>query len=203
VLVESQVGWPPHGLVEIGPIIEVFVAAGALDPDDPALVERRATAAAINDRTPTRSGVPPRWASILSRRPDRFHQPGEDDPIVTAIAATLPPIDGTYLRIEVLERREDSFSVLATLSPPPVPHHLAEGPAPGLVWWGDDDRGNHYLGAIRGFGSQGGEAIATVLFDQPLDPAATSLRLLPTGPTQRGVVTIPLSDDRRTDEGHR
>ena len=85
------------------------------------------------------------------------------------------------------------------MSPPDIEPHpgnldLEER---SLTWWARDDRGNHYLGHWNG-SHRHDDAIktGTLAFAPALDPLATRLDVLPTGLTERAVISFALSWDQ-------
>jgi hypothetical protein len=107
-----------------------------------------------------------------------------------------PEFDRHFAAIYSVESDPDGFTAEAAVSPPDIEPH------PGnldledrsLTWWARDDRGNHYLGHWNG-SHRHDDAIKTgsLAFSPALDPQATRLDILPTGLTERAVISFALS----------
>jgi hypothetical protein len=168
---------------------QALVAIGALDEDDPVLVEVRRIAGAVAGAAPV-PGLPEPWASLLAR-----FSKGDGRIGSLAIGAVIEDLDGFSIRLDTLTSEQTSFSISLAMSPgTPLLRHfpgLNSEPSP-ITWWAEDDRMNAYVAfSDRGGGGNIAEGQVTSL--AALDPKATLLRLLPTGSRRRGVVTIPLA----------
>jgi hypothetical protein len=178
-----------HDEARLDTAVDALVATGALRRDDPIVVEleRVAEALATGRVTP---GLPPPWDALL-------HRVSKDDGPVgeMAIGAAIDSLDGYAIRFDAL--RSDAYSFAIDLAVSPSDALLWGFPRFGLegrpiTWWAMDDRDNVYL-ATTGNGSGSGDvAEGEINSLSPLDPTATVLRLLPTGPDHRAVVTVPL-----------
>jgi hypothetical protein len=173
--------------------IEALVATGALRRDDAIVgeVQRVATAFTSGRKTPN---LPPPWAALLRRMSKA------DGPIGTlTIGSVVESLEKCSIRFDSLTSEEDSFSVAIAVSPgwPLLMHfpgfRLERSP---IDWWAEDDRDNTYVLVAGGNGGSDGIADGTVHSLAPLDPKAKVLRLLPTGASERAVVTVPLVDLR-------
>jgi len=167
-----------------------LLATGVLAADDSLVTDVRRIAGAVASGVPVPDLREP-WASLLGRF-SKSDGPTGRIPIGSAIDS----VDGYSVRFDSLTSEPTSFSLSLAVSPgDPLLRHF-----PGfdlerstLDWWAEDDRMNSYV-FFNGSGGGSGElAQGEVHSLAPLDPQATVLRLLPTGPTQRGVVTIPLA----------
>jgi hypothetical protein len=166
--------------------IAALEAAGALEPGGPVVSEVRAVAAALDpNRGAGSARLPPRWASCLGPGT----APGARG--TAAIEAVTPAVDGVALALDVLVTDEEDFALEVRTSPGISwsPFHLQLS-GPRIVWWAEDDRGNSYLGSPNGWSSSDDQAHGTIAFSPNLDPRATELRLLPTGMTERAVITV-------------
>jgi hypothetical protein len=181
--------------------IDALVACGALEPSDRVIREVRAVRTAIESNDVSVPDLPSRWRSVLRRGgafgPMAFHANGDDARIVP-VGATTPPIDGIYVRIDLLRIESVSFSVVVAVSPSHAVGMHDWGRAvdeEGLTFWAEDDQGNAYLGTLQG--SQGGAEFsqATIQFAPTIDPAAKWIDVMPTATRHRAVVRIPLGGD--------
>jgi hypothetical protein len=171
--------------------IETLIATGALEEDDPMVKEAERVGAAFVGGGAT-ANLPQPWAALM-RRWSR-----SDGPVgVLALGAVVEALEGCSIRFDSLTSDESSFSVALAVSPglPLMMHFpgfkLERSP---IDWWAEDDRGNAYL-LMAGAGSASDDvAEGTIESISSLDPTAIELRLLPTGTTERAVVTIPLGD---------
>lgn len=179
---------------DLEPAIEVLVAAGAIDPEDPALDDVRAVASMIDPHQPPPAAgavrrLPEPWSSLLSRR-GRM-----DGPTGTApIGLVTPPFDGVVVAAISLESGEEGFDVEVEVAPDYVMRDPFEdaGFGPTLAWWARDDRGNHYMGSLGGWSGGDGRGAGDITFHPALDPAAGRLELMPTAQTSRAVLAFDL-----------
>ncbi len=179
------------GEASVDVAIETLITTGARQQDDPLLKEvERVGAAFVGGGTTT--NLPAPWAALLRRRPR------SDGPVgVLPIGAAVESLEGFSIRFDSLSSEETSFSVAVVVSPglPLMLHfpgfRLERSP---IDWWAEDDRSNVYLLIAGSRGSSGDIAEGSLDSISPLDPKATELRLLPTGKSERAVVTIPLAN---------
>jgi hypothetical protein len=123
---------------------------------------------------------------------------------VFGIGALASSVDGTTIWVESVISSDDSFDVQMSISPDSV---LDEGdlisiePKSTIVWWAEDDKGGAYLGiSLSSWQHDDGVGSGTLTFIPALDPNAKELRLTPTGPTERAVMSIALPErERRAD----
>jgi hypothetical protein len=119
-----------------------------------------------------------------------------------------PPVDGVVISVEGIVLSDPSsidqswpargFEVYVTTSPEVwFGPHLALIDRPRIGWWAQDDRNNYYLGShgAWGFSADGRQSHGTIDYQPALDPLATELRLIPTGLTERVIVTLPVPCD--------
>jgi hypothetical protein len=167
-------------------IISALVACGALRAHDPDLAAARAIDAALQMLPVTTTKVKPHpepWRSLLARRG------AHDGPVgVRLVGAVSPLFDGVRVAVIALESCESEFH-LEVETRPGIDGGL--GPA-RLQWWAADDRGGHYLGSPGRWGSAPERSEGEVSFWPALHPAASTLRVLPTGATARAVFEIDL-----------
>lgn len=170
--------------------LSTFVATGALEADDPLVAEFGAVSEALEKRTPKR-GLPEPWPKLMRRLGKADGAQGH-----LAVAAACQ-VAGISLRIDSLSSEPEGFSVLATASPGDVfrrgfPFHQMGPAASQLLWWAEDDRHNLYFGTglSAGGGGYPDKAEGSVDFHAALDPKARQLRLIPTGRSERAVVTV-------------
>jgi hypothetical protein len=185
-----------HEPPEIEASIDALIAAGALDPDDPALSEMRAVSEAMQGHPGMRSGggggarrLPEPWRSLLRRL-------GRDDgPEGTlALSALTPEFEGFSVAVSCLESGPDGFGIEVDVAPGiagrgPFPNGLE---ARQLVWWAADDRGNHHLGQIAGWSGGQDYSSGEIGFWPALHPKARRLRIMPTAETKRAVIEVQL-----------
>ncbi|MFZ0667587.1 MAG: hypothetical protein WAM97_17695 [Acidimicrobiales bacterium] len=169
--------------------IETLTAAGALAADAKVIEDARRVMAAWAGQTSP--GLPEPWASLIANR-GRLRGPSG----VVALGAVTPPVDGTVIAVDALVSSRETFDLRVSASPDLLQGGTARFVLDGsaIMWWAEDDRRNHYLGTIGDWGSDGSVGTGTVVYTPPLDPAATELRILPTGSTERAVITVALPD---------
>jgi len=163
---------------------------GVLAADDSLVTDVRRIAGAVAGGVSV-PDLPEPWASLV-RRFSKSDGPTGRIPIGAAINS----VDGYSVRFDALTSEPTSFSLSLAVSPgDPLLRHFPgfELERSALDWWAEDDRMNSYVAFNGGGGGSGEIAQGEVHSLAPLDPQATFLRLLPTGPTQRGVVTISLA----------
>ena len=185
------------GSVELA--IEALLAAGVIESNDPRLDELRA----IVDRfsggsVPGRRGrrIPKPWRSLRSYGAFSIVRQGE-----AVLGAVTPLFDGITVAVTSLLASEEGFSLEVETRPDVSggPFHLSLD-SPQVAWWARDDIGNHYLGDAGSWGSSDDHGSGTILFEAGLDPKAKRLELMPTGPTERAVIVVPLDLLRGADE---
>jgi hypothetical protein len=166
-----------------------LLAVGALEEDDPLLLEIRRIAGAVAGAAPV-PGLSEPWASLVARFAKADGLQGR-----LAIGAVIDDLDGFSIRLDALISEAGSFSISLAISPG-TPLLRFPGvdlePSP-IIWWAEDDRQNAYVAfSDRGGGSDNlAEGQVTSL--AALDPKATELRLFPTASRTRAVITVPLA----------
>lgn len=107
------------------------------------------------------------------------------------VAAITPPVDGVAVAVHVLDADPGGFSLEVETAPGWGPHHrlFTEAGRSALAWWVEDDRGGVHLGHVGSSGGSADRMTGTVQFTGGLDAAAKELRIIPTGMTERAVVT--------------
>jgi hypothetical protein len=183
-----------HGPAEIEESIGALVAAGTLEPDDPALDEMRAVREAMPDHPGMHSSaphgvrqLPEPWRSLLGRL---AKQDGPEGTLT--LSAVTPEFGGFSVAISCLESQPDGFGIEVDVAPGlghGPPRHFESGQ---LAWWAADDRGNHHLGQIGSWSGSEDYCSGEVNFWPALRPTARSLSIMPTGETSRAVITFPL-----------
>ncbi len=176
--------------------IDALVAAGVLAPDDAVAAEAQAVAAAMTHH-PARpssapvSTLPEPWRSLL-RRQARGRAGGQEANLV--IGAVVAPFDGFRVAMLTVHLHTDHFGVDVDVSPGPQygPHGEMSLGEPQLEWWAQDDRGNPYLGQFGGWSGSEDRVRADVQFSPALPAKTRWVRIMPTGPTTRAVVTVGL-----------
>jgi hypothetical protein len=194
-----------HGISDPDIAIDALVECGVLAPDDPAIGQVRAVTTALGmphlghgrlrsgpvpAQPPVPATVPEPWAALLARR----NRPPPVGPTgLLPVAVATPVFDDMSVAVSVLTSDADGFRISIVMVG--LPHALMgwDAEAFRVAWWARDDRGGAYLGDWRGHSSDGHRLTGDIGFDQPLDPDATRLDLMPTGPTTRAVIEVPLS----------
>jgi hypothetical protein len=187
-----------HGpQVAIDPLLDALIVGGYLNADDPQLALIRYAAETQNPRMPQgqggphrepMDGAPPEWRSFLGPRAARRAARG-----AVAVVAVAPPFDELPVTVDELYADEQGWQIEVDIGP-----GLVHGPfggsleAPRIAWWAVDDRGQYYLGQLGSFSGGSEGTTGTVQFGPALDRAAKTLTLLPTGPTERARIEIPL-----------
>jgi hypothetical protein len=179
-------------------LTDALIAAGRLEPDDPAVTQARLLIAArVAGDEPPPPGLDEPWASMLGAQASA----GADG--IVPVGVTVPALAGGPLAIEALVAQYTSFRLLVTRlahdrSPGEETHSLLDPigvttpglPSPGepVTWWATDDLGHHHLGSAHIAGVHG-----SVGFAPGIDPAATALRITARAAARRAVVTVPLN----------
>jgi hypothetical protein len=191
--------------------IQAFLAARALDADDPVIADARAIAQTFGTvglaglgRVPGQGppllgqappgpgsasqALPPKWASLFARRAGARGPGG-----AAAVGIVTPPIDGVIISMEGLLTNEQGWEIHVATSPgigigPPGMQRIVDQSP--IAWWAEDDRGNHYLGHTGSWGGNHQYSHGAINYWPPLDPRATELRLTPTGSSERAVITL-------------
>jgi hypothetical protein len=186
-----------HGDAPIDELIALFVDAGALSVDDPAVAALRFVAqgrgghggyAAAGQGTEP-PGVPERWRA-LHRPPRAAAEAGRS----LVVGAATPPFDAYEARVLELTVVEDGLAAEVVVT---IPGANADGRSLGLeqstlAWWAADDVGNWYLGQRDGWSGRPGLMQGTLTFRPRLDRRATELRLMPSTWRERAVIAVPL-----------
>ena len=184
-----------HEPESLDPAIDALVAAGALEADDPVIDEARALLGAMPHHPGMPSGrgpgkqIPQPWRSMLTRQ---GRHDGPDGRV--ALAAVTPPFEGWSVAVSSIESGPESFSIEVNVAPGIEgrgPYDWSVQPR-HLAWWAVDDRGNHYLGQIQGWGGDDERSSGEIGFWPALHPKATTLRIMPTAESHRAVITVPL-----------
>jgi hypothetical protein len=167
-----------------------LIAIGALDENDPLLVETRRIADALTSAAPV-PGLSEPWASLLGR-----YSQGDGLTGRLAVGAVIDDLEGFSIRLDALVSEPGLFSISLAMSPgAPLLRHFAgqDLDRVPIVWWAEDDRNNAYVAFSDRGGGSGDLAEGQVTSLAPLDPKAAELKLLPTASHSRAVVTVPLA----------
>jgi hypothetical protein len=166
-----------------------LLAIGALEEDDPMLLEIRRIAGAVAGAAPV-PGLSEPWASLVERFAKTDGPQGR-----LAIGAVIDDLEGFSIRLDALTSESGSFSISLAMSPG-TPLLRFPGvdlePSP-IIWWVEDDRRNAYVAFFDRGGGSGNLAEGQVTSLAALDPKATELKLLPTASHTRAVITVPLA----------
>jgi len=170
--------------------VETLVATGIRPADDPALDEVRRVRDTISGAGSRRTSLLAPWSAWLRRRTRTDGRVGQ-----LPLSVLLEDVEGCNLRFDALWSREDGFTLQLAVSPGTelLGHHPL-GSRRRLVFWGEDDRANIYLGQPGNNGGSWEMVEGEVTFTGPLDPGARLLRILPTGRRRRGVIEVPLDE---------
>jgi hypothetical protein len=179
-----------HGSLDV--VTEALVAAGAIAADSPELIEVQQIAEALQSarhgQPTTATGLSEPWQSILSRQRRGRGRVGS-----VFIGSVTPPFEGIRASLGALESGDDGFELdIGLISPTgndDSDRWHNEGP---VTYRAVDDRGNHYLGGLNGWSSDGSGLQGTVQFQPALDPTAVRLDILLTAETERAVVGVDL-----------
>jgi hypothetical protein len=172
--------------------IDAFVAAGALAADDPVIEEVRRVSVALSSQPGASANVPEPWASLIAG-----NQRNDGPTGAAAIGVVSDPVDGTVICVEGLVSAPDSFQVSVATSPGEslASHPFRTGVKEvALAWSAEDDRGNHHVGGMNGWGGGPDLSEGTIEFWPPIHPQARELKLMATAATERAVITVPLPD---------
>ena len=181
----------PHGgpfPPQIEVAVETLITAGALDPDDPLVDEVRAVLAAFSGQPLQRSVREP-WQSLLNAQWRSSTRSG-----VTTIGVVTPSIGDGPIGLDALVLADGNMELHIRLSQNPGGpwgmHGLPVGPQ--LVWWAEDDLGNHYLGAPSRWSGGPQGMVGTVAFWPSIEERAQTIRLAPTAARERAMVELTL-----------
>jgi hypothetical protein len=171
--------------------VDALLAAGAITEDDPRLDDLRAVVGQSGHMA--RGGrrgrrLPQPWRSVRTYGSLANGRRGH-----AVLGAVTPLFDGITVAVSTLLASEGGFSLEVETRP-----DVSGGmfnlslESPQVAWWVRDDAGNHYLGESGSWSGSGDHGSGTVAFEAGLDPKATRLDLMPTGPTERAVIAVPL-----------
>jgi hypothetical protein len=185
----------PHSFSGIRAAIRALIACGALGSDSEIVAEARTIAEAF--QAPGGAPGPSRhpWASLIQARARGGGPLG-----TVALGVATPAIDGIAICIDGMISSAEGFQ-LSVETRPGIDLDGPVGRIGGtrLAWWAEDDLGNQYLGDPSSWGGGLGadKSCGLIDFTPPLSPTASILRLMPTGLTERAVITVPLPWSRR------
>jgi hypothetical protein len=109
------------------------------------------------------------------------------------LGVVTPLFDRMTVAVNTLAASENDFTLEVETQP-----DVSGGPfdltleSQQVAWWARDDLGHHYLGEVGSWGSSGSHGAGSIAFEAGLDPKAKRLDLMPTGPTERAVIAVPL-----------
>jgi hypothetical protein len=171
--------------------IEAFLAAGAISDEDPRLDDLRAVLGQHSHGPMPgrrRGRLPQPWGSIASYGSIANGRRG-----TAVLGAVTPLFDGITVAVSTLTASGEGFSLEVETRPDVSGMAFeAELESAEIAWWARDDAGNHYLGDAGNWGGSGDHGSGTIAFEAGVSPKATRLDLMPTGPTERAVISIPL-----------
>jgi hypothetical protein len=167
---------------------DALLAAGVIASNDPVLAQINA---ALTDKPQHRralaqpkklNGLPGPWPAPRAEEIE-----GPDKMIVTGV--TTDEFDGHRVAVLAIRSHPDGFIVEAEVTLVDRERSMLEDQE--LIWWARDDRDQSYLGGWDGSGRQ--DMSGELKFFPPLDPKAARLELMPTAPTIRAVISVPLT----------
>ncbi len=182
---------------ETSAALDALVAVGAVDADDPEVKALVQVGAALQGGTGARINAPPGlpepWAAFLGQGSPAA-PPGADGVTGVASAGVVAgPVDGAYVGIDAIEAQPHGFSVEVVVSPGTALRARFEGVSGRAIeWWAKDDLGVLRLGHVGDSGGSRGKMRGTVEFTPGLDAEARMLHIMPTGRTERAVVSVVL-----------
>jgi hypothetical protein len=182
-------------IMDLEPMIDALVTAGAVEEGSPLVRELRAVRARmprhpLHQRRVTRapaSGLVAPWGSLLDR------EGADDGPEWTlALGAVAPVCDGVQFAANSITSDLDGFQVEVDVTP----NLSGVGALDELPvdWWARDDLGNHYLGILFGSGVRGHAAQGTVRYWPALDRRSKRLEVLMCVESHCAVVSISLPE---------
>lgn len=177
-------------LVEPG--LAALIAVGAWAPDDPRAEHLRAIAEHRGQHAwhghggpvaPLPEGLPQPWRTALSTTTGRGKPPTGSWPV----HACSPWFDDMAVLVGTIEAEAHGFALDVV-----VLNQAERTGDRSLRWWARDEQDRYHLGSYGDFSGSDRSSLGTVTFTPPLRPGAERLELLPTGPTQRAVISIEL-----------
>jgi hypothetical protein len=188
-----------------GGALPTLLAAGAVEPDAPALGRLAAVADRLAVRLPPEvtgrptDTLPAAWENVLAnweRRDDGGLRDGRTG--LAPASAVLPETDGAVFAVTGLASADRSL-ILRVLGWGWSAHRTPGGwDLPWYSWWARDDAGRWHVArpAIAPIARAGGYAVTDLALAPPLHPAATRLEIMMTGPASQARTAIPLSWQR-------
>lgn len=179
-----------HRPAPLDAVIDTLVAAGALAPDHPELEPMRRVHTHLAGRGGAKRGLPEPWRSLR-----RGHGGRTDGPQgVVVVGAVTPVFDECAIAVDALDSTDDGWTLTVRVTPgDAVQSGFGDGALrPQLVWWAADDRRRTYVGHTGNWGGSEDEGSGVIHFEAPLDPKATYVDVMPTGPVHRAVIRVPL-----------
>jgi hypothetical protein len=182
--------------------IDTLVAAGALAPDDPVIGQVQAVLAGISQGRGGPGSHPPLpepWRSLWASR--GRGPAGPVGPVgLTVVGAVTPPFDGMTAAVLAVQSTAHEFSIDVEVAPGVAHWHAFGGRVddPILAWWAADNRSHHYLGQQGSWSASEDRSGGQIEFTPALDPAASTLDIMPPGPSSRAVIRVPLAWDEAT-----
>jgi hypothetical protein len=169
-----------------------LAGTGAVQPGSPALNRYAALSRRLGiparDRlqgTGAAAELPQAWSSVLA---SRGTQDGRED--VIPVAAVLPEIDGARYALTGLYSSAGS-ATLRALAWGWQPEEEPLNKAP-FSWWARDNAGRWHVARQVWSDARRDGAVLDITLIPPLHPAATSLKIIVTGPSGRATAMVPL-----------
>jgi len=181
----------------LGEIIAVLTAAGALAPDSPtpghlAAVCQRLGAQGHGITAPARADIPVRWASVLAGLDRGPAGPGPE--WYAPLAAILPDVDQTRFALGGLTSAAGQSHLHVAATGVPLP---AGGRDPGFSWWLRDDDGAWHVGTqSHPYLGDSGQTAFRVRLTPPLGARPEEIEVVVTGWLNRVRAVVPVPRPR-------
>jgi hypothetical protein len=176
--------------------LDALLAVGVVAPDDPEVDAFRR----VSDAMRTGGGIGPNvlpgvrepWASLLAQGPPAA--PTRADGVAGVVpVGVVAALDGVLVAIDVIDAQPEGLSMEVVVSPGTSLNPRFGGASrDALEWWLEDDLGTVRIGHVENCGGGPDAMRASIEFSRGIDAAARELRILPTGTTERAVVTVAL-----------
>jgi hypothetical protein len=177
--------------------IEVLVAVGALQTDDPVIGDARLAAALMHSgpapkdvlATAATPSMPAPWRSLVTR------WGRADGPAGSVLVGKVSaPFDGVKVAVTAIDSRPEFFSIGVEVVPglrTGLPY-VALDDLRHLTWWAVDDQGSYSLAEQGSWSPGASRAQGSVGFWPGLDPRAAWIDLMPATASARAVIRVPL-----------
>lgn len=163
--------------------------AGAVKPGSPALARYTALSQRLRiagcGGSRAAADLPPAWNDVLVGRGTRD---GREE--VMPVAAVLPEIDGARFALTGLSCSDEAATLRAVAwGWRPEDEPLNQTP---ISWWARDSAGRWHVARQVWSSQHQNGAVLDITLIPPLHPAAVSLEIIVTGPSERATATVPI-----------